>query len=94
MKKVNLARTFKNMREDKKEKGGEFATAIHDDATEEGILVTSDSKEGLVKGLLELQGRISVSELKEILGRDLNYHETVGGIKLRKPHLRSYFVKA
>ncbi len=51
------------------------------------------SHEDIVKKELKEVGKIQKSFLRQLLGRELNYHETVGSVKLRKPHMCSYFVE-
>ena len=51
------------------------------------------AEDKLIKQLSET-GRISKSDLKDFFGRALNYREEIGGIKIRKPHLHSYYVIA
>jgi predicted nucleic acid-binding Zn finger protein len=46
----------------------------------------------LLKQLFET-GRISKSQLQIFFGRPLNYRESIGNIKLRKPHLHSYYIE-
>ncbi len=77
----------------KYEKGGKIAVDSHG---KEVVVIDADkmTTEDIIKNELKESGKIKASFLRTLLGgHALDYHVTIGNIKLRKPHLHSYYVE-